>query len=125
MKQKLPPFLPLLQSLVNAYGPCGQEEEVREVCRMQLKPLVDEMWVDSAGNLIGKIEGKKGSSCAIRVMAHMDEISMIVKRVNEDGSLRVNPLGGSYPASFGQGPVDILGDQEVVSGILSFGSMHT
>ena len=51
--------------------------------------------------------GGKGGP-AIRLMAHMDEISMIVKRINEDGSLRVDPLGGILPGAIGQCPVDIL-----------------
>lgn len=115
----------LLQSLVQAYGPCGEENEVRTLCEKELRSLTDEIWTDAAGNLIGKIKGKGKSSPAIRIMTHMDEISMIVKRINEDGSLRVNPLGGAYPGSFGQGLVDILGDNEAFTGVLSFGSMHT
>ena len=118
-------MLDLLQSLVNAYGPPGQEDEVRYICEKELKSLADEMWVDAAGNLIAKIEAISPTSHPVRLMAHMVEISMIVKRINEDGSLRVNHLGGSYPGSFGQGPVDILGDAQIVSGVLSFGSMHT
>lgn len=117
--------LDLLQSFVHAFGPCGQEEEVRTLCQQQLSPLVDDMWIDPAGNLIGKVSGKNQDSSGIRLMMHMDEISLIVKRVNEDGSLRVNPLGGIFAFSFGQGPVDILGDKEHFSGILSFGCAHT
>lgn len=115
----------LLQLLVNARGPCGQEDEVRALCQKELQPLVDETWVDAAGNLIGKISGTDTALEAIRVMVHMDEISLIVKRINEDGSLRVNPLGGILPFAFGQGPVDIMGDRENCLGILSFGCMHT
>jgi hypothetical protein len=117
------PSFDLLQSLIYARGPCGQEDEVREVCREQLLSLADEVWVDPAGNLIGKVNGAD-STKAVRVMVHMDEISMIVKRINEDGSLRVNALGGLFPFSMGQGPVDILGDYHSFTGILSFGSMH-
>jgi putative aminopeptidase FrvX len=117
------PSFDLLQSLIYARGPCGQEDEVREVCRAELHAVADEVWVDPAGNLIGKVNGMD-SSKAIRVMVHMDEISMIVKRINEDGSLRVNALGGLFPFSVGQGPVDILGDNHSFTGILSFGSLH-
>lgn len=119
------PVFPLLQSLVQAYGPCGQEDEIRDLCKKELKSLTDELWIDAAGNLIGKVKGSNPASSAVRLMVHMDELSMIVKRVHEDGSLRVNPLGGLYPASIGQGPVDILGDFEQFTGILSFGSLHT
>jgi putative aminopeptidase FrvX len=119
----------LLQALINARGPCGEEQEVRALCQKHLAGIVDEMWIDAAGNLIGKISGSEqtGSqpSDSIRVMVHMDEISLIVKRINEDGSLRVNPLGGILPFSFGQGPVEIMGDKELFSGVLSFGCMHT
>lgn len=115
----------LLQALVSARGPSGEEDEVRTLCHQQLKPFVDDSWIDPAGNVIGKISGSKKNLEAIRVMVHMDELSLIVKRINEDGSLRVNPLGGIFPFTFGQGPVDILGDKELCSGVLSFGCMHT
>jgi putative aminopeptidase FrvX len=38
----------LLQELLRAYGPGGQEDAVREVCRRELEPVVDETWVDRA-----------------------------------------------------------------------------
>lgn len=116
----------LLQELITAKGPCGQEDEVRTICEKELLPLVDEMWIDIAGNLIGKVSGtKKEQSESINLMVHMDELSLIVKRINEDGSLRVNPLGGLHTFNFGQGPVDVMGDKKCFTGILSFGSMHT
>lgn len=117
--------LDLLQALIDARGPCGEEDEVRDLCQKEIEGIVDSIWIDPAGNLIGKVEGETGESGSIRVMVHMDEISLIVKRINEDGSLRVNPLGGIHPFSLGQGPVDVMGDQEVFSGVLSFGCMHT
>ena len=117
------PDLGLLQELLNAYGPCGAEDDVREVCRRELEPLVDEAWVDPAGNLVGVLRG--GDAPAIRVMAHLDELSMIVKRVERDGSLHVTQLGTMYPGNFGLGPVAILGDHETLCGVLTLGSEHT
>lgn len=117
-------IIEVLQSLMNAKGPSGEEEEVRALCSELLKQVADEVWVDPFGNLIGKIAGKSSSEPAIRLMAHMDEISMIVKRINDDGSLRVDPLGGILPCSIGQSPVDIMGDYECFPGVLSFGSLH-
>lgn len=114
----------LLQALMSARGPCGQEEEVRVLCERELEGFVDEMWVDPAGNLIGRVAGSERSADSIRVMVHMDELSLIVKRINEDGSLRVSPLGGIFPFAFGQGPVEVMGDRTLFSGVLSFGSLH-
>jgi len=90
-----------------------------------LKPVVDEMWVDEAGNLVGLVRGQDKDAPAIRVMAHMDELSMLVKRVESDGTLDLAPLGTMYPANFGLGPVAILGDHEQLCGVLSLGSEHT
>ncbi len=115
----------LLQELVYARGPSGQEDEVREVCKRELQSLCDETRVDAAGNVIGMVRGASAEAPVIRVMAHLDELALVVKRVNEDGTLRVNPLGGIYPANYGQGPVEILADGGIIPGILSVGPQHT
>lgn len=114
----------LLEELLLARGPGGQEEEVRDICHRVLEPLCDELWSDPAGNLIGLVRAPEPAEGAIRVMAHLDEIAMVVKRIDEDGALRVFALGGAYPVNFGMCPVDILGDHQVVTGALSFGTMH-
>src|SRR6202161_1029251 len=111
----------LLQELLWTYGPCGQEEAVRTVCARELQPWVDDMWTDDAGNLIGYIgvadaesrEHRHRSSTisegrATRVMAHMDELSMLVKRVETDGTLHMTQLGGMDPGNFGLGPVALV-----------------
>lgn len=116
--------LDLLQELLWTYGPCGQEDAVRDVCQRELRPLVDDTWIDPAGNLVGRIRGDSDSS-ATRVMAHMDELSMLVKRIDQDGIMHLAPSGTMYPANFGLGPVAVLGDHETVCGVLSLGSEHT
>jgi putative aminopeptidase FrvX len=129
----------LLQELLWAYGPCGQEEAVRAVCARELQPLVDDMWTDDAGNLIGYIGAtdahlddtahrsatSAGRSDATRVLAHMDELSMLVKRIEPDGSLHVTQLGTMYPGNFGLGPVAVLGENETFTAVLTLGSEHT
>ncbi|MBB5167485.1 M42 family metallopeptidase [Mycobacterium sp. AZCC_0083] len=113
----------LLRELLTTYGPCGQEDAVRDVCRRELEPLVDETSVDPAGNLVGVLRG--GDAPAVPLMAHMDELSMIVKRVEPDGTLHVAQLGTMYPGNFGLGPVSILGDDEILCGVITLGSEHT
>lgn len=131
----------LLQELLWTYGPCGQEDAVRAVIARELQPVVDDMWTDDAGNLIGYVAadpsaGDAGASThrhrteaipgtATRVMAHMDELSMIVKRVESDGTLHLTQLGTMYPGNFGLGPVAVLGDNETLTAVLTLGSEHT
>lgn len=118
----------LLQELLSAYGPCGQEAAVRVVCRRELEPYVDGLWTDAAGNLVGLLRGAPESADHVpptRVMAHMDELAMLVKRVEPDGTLALTPLGTMYPANFGLGPVAMLGERETLCGVLALGSEHT
>jgi putative aminopeptidase FrvX len=114
----------LLQELLSTFGPCGQEDAVRDICHRELAPRVDEAWVDEAGNLVGLVRGR-GDGPATRVLAHMDELSMLVKRVESDGTLRLTQLATMYPGNFGLGPVAMLGDKETLCGVLTLGSEHT
>jgi putative aminopeptidase FrvX len=116
----------LLQDLLAAYGPGGQEDEVRDVCRRALEPLVDELTMDAAGNLVALLRGTGEPDVpVVRVMAHMDELAMIVKRVEPDGTLRLSQLGTMYPGNFGLGPLTVLGDAEQFTAVLLLGSEHT
>ena len=132
----------LLQELLWTYGPCGQEDAVRAVCARELQPVVDDMWTDDAGNLIGYVAATPGAgdeptshdhrhrltfgpSAATRVMAHMDELSMLVKRVELDGTLHLTELGVMYPGNFGLGPVAVLGEHQTLTAVLTLGSEHT
>ena len=118
---------PLLQELVGTYGPCGHEDAVRDICLRELSSLADEVWVDAAGNAIALLRGDPGGphTPPVRVMAHMDELSMVVKRIDPDGTLRLSPLGTMYPGNFGLGPVAVLGRHETLTGVLTLGSEHT
>lgn len=119
----------VLSDLICARGPAGVEKDVAVVCERELAPICDETFRDRMGNVVGVIRAthvprEKAEREAVRVMAHMDEIAVIVKRVHADGRLRVIKLGGLLPISFGQIPVDIMGDEGIVPGILSIGSLH-
>ncbi|WMN20720.1 M20/M25/M40 family metallo-hydrolase [Pseudomonas piscis] len=116
----------LLRRLLLARGPGGQEDEVRAICVEHLRRYCDETRIDPAGNVIGRFAGHGAprAGSGICVMAHMDEIAMVVKRVMPDGTLQVVALGGANPVNFGMCPLDILGDQAILPGVLSFGSMH-
>lgn len=111
--------LALLQELVAIPGPPGQEEMVRDALTRHLDALGLAHRTDAKGNLLVGSEKPK-----IVVTAHMDEIAMIVRRVESDGGLAVGPMGGMFPWKLGEGPVQILAAKPI-DGVLSFGSIHT
>lgn len=114
--------LDLLQELVSIPGPPGQETTVRYALEAHLKRFGAKSRVDAKGNLLVAL----GSSDRPKVVvtAHMDEIAMLVRRVEADGSLTVGELGGLFPWKIGEGPVQVLAG-ESIDGVLSFGSIHT
>jgi putative aminopeptidase FrvX len=113
----------LLQELLLAYGPPGQEDAVRDVVARELHDLADGIEVDAAGNLVALVRGA-GEAPPVVVTAHLDELAMMVKRVEPDGLVTVTPLGTMYPGNFGLGPVVLLGDAGELPGVLSLGSEH-
>lgn len=117
-------FLSLLEELLKAHAPSGQEQEVDEILRRRTEGVCDEVRMDPGDNFVGLVRGARGGG-AVRVFAHKDEVAMIVKRVEADGRLSVRPLGGMNPWVVGQGLVDVLADRETLTGVLSCGCMHT
>lgn len=89
----------LLKRLSETPGVSGREERVRALVIEELRPLVDELRVDALGNVIAVKKGSGQDSERRRVMlaAHMDEIGFMVKYIDDDGFVRVQPLGGFDP----------------------------
>lgn len=113
----------VIAELVMHHSPSGVETEINQFLMQRFASLGVEVWGDRADNIIAKIPGKN-SQRAIAITAHKDEIGAIVKTVGDAGRVEVRKLGGSYPWIYGEGVVDLLGDHETISGILSFGSRH-
>ncbi|WP_413200593.1 M42 family metallopeptidase [Nostoc piscinale] len=113
----------IIEELVMHHSPSGVEGEINQFLLQQFAALGVEVWSDRADNIIAKIPGKD-STRAIAITAHKDEIGAIVKTVGEAGKVEVRKLGGAFPWVYGEGVVDLLGDNETISGILSFGSRH-
>ncbi len=84
------------------------------------------LWtIDARGNLLATTSDVIPDKPRIVVTAHLDEIALLVQRINPDGTLAVLPLGGAHPWKWGEGPVDILSGETPLQGVLSFGSLHT
>ncbi len=72
----------------------GREAHIRGVIEALMRPLVDEVRTDAMGNLICKKNGNGADKKKILLCAHMDEIGFIVTFVEENGMLRIAPVGG-------------------------------
>lgn len=84
----------LLKRICEAPGIPGYEDAVRAIVVEEMRPLVDDLTVDALGNVIGTKKGSGGGGPKVMLAAHMDEIGFLVKYVADNGSLRLQPLGG-------------------------------
>ncbi len=119
--------LELIRELTRLPGPPGQEKLVRDAVAAHAERLGCICETDARGNLLLSVPGATRLPDApdIVVMAHLDEIALLVVRVEDGGKLIVTSLGGVFPWKWGEGPVQILASSGPLDGVLSFGSIHT
>jgi endoglucanase len=85
----------LLEELSNAFGPPGNEDQVRRVLARALRDRVDDLQTDALGNLIAFKRGS-GAEPRLKVMidAHTDEVGLMITRIGKDGLLGFRAVGG-------------------------------
>ena len=112
------------RTLVSIPAPSNREHRIAGVICDQLKEMGLSPTTDAGGNVMVELEGTDPELPLWCYAAHMDEIAIVVTRIRESGDLDVSRSGSLYPWKLGEGPVEILGDNDTVLGILSMGSMH-
>lgn len=111
----------LLEKLSNAHGVSGSEGSVFSIIREELKGHVDEIREDAMGNLIAV---RQGGDFKIMLAAHMDEIGLMVKYIDDKGFIRFVALGGWYdPVLFTQRVV-LHGTSGPVYGVVGGKPVH-
>lgn len=89
-------MLDLVRKIVLAPAISGREDAVAEVIRTRMEPLCDEISRDKLGNLICLKRGSApdGERRKIMLAAHMDEIGFFVTFIEDNGFIRLTPIGG-------------------------------
>lgn len=83
-----------IQTLNAAFGPSGDEGGVSAAIAQLARPYVDDIYIDTMGNLICH---KKGNGCRVMFAAHMDSLGFVVTHIEKEGFLRIAALGGIDP----------------------------
>lgn len=92
----------LLERLTQTPSVPGREDRIRSFIESYIteKNLFDEIRTDAMGSLIAVRKARPAEGQAVetpkRVMlaAHMDQIGFLVRHIDDDGFVRVNPVGG-------------------------------
>lgn len=100
----------LLRTLSNSSGVSGYEHNLKDTIISAFKDHSDEIMTDKLGNIIVLKKGVNNSNnLKIMLAAHMDEIGLMVKDIEENGFLRFTSIGGVDPRT-------ILGQEVMVHG---------
>ncbi len=112
----------LLQRLADAPGPPGAEEAVRALMVPEMKGFVTApIRYDGIGSVIGQ-QGDKGP--VIMIDAHMDELGGMVRRVNPNGFMTMQMLGGWLDQALVDQRWVILGSKGPVHAVTGIRDIH-
>ena len=100
----------LTQSLLTP-SPSGSEERVTALFAEAIRPYVDEITTDPNGNCIAHRKGKKGPK--VMLMAHADEIGLMISYIDDRGFLYFNQIGaGPVTGIIGKKPIHLQNEKE-------------
>lgn len=114
----------LLAQLSLAAAPSGEERAVAALLREAFAQAGLSVQVDRAGNLSARVAGRDPRLPVSAVLAHMDEVGLVVRRVEPDGFLRVVRIGGIGRRSLAARQVQVLGAKGLVPGVLGVRAHH-
>jgi len=111
----------LLEKFTNAHGVSGSEDNIRDLLEMEIEPYVDTIRKDVMGNLIAI---KKGEGPSIMLAAHMDEIGLMVKYIDDNGFLRFVEIGGWFDQTLLSQRVIVHGKKGPIPGVIGSKPPH-
>ena len=111
----------LLKELTIASGVSGDEKEVRDIIIREIKDYVDDIKIDRLGNVIAKKYGKPGYPM-VMLDAHMDEVGLMVKSIDDGGLLKFVAVGGIDERILVSKPV--LVGKDKIQGVIGAKPIH-
>ena len=82
-----------LIDLMQIVGLSGHEDRVRRAIAARLSQMGIAHETDRLGNLIARFSGDPDAP-SVMVFAHMDQLGFFVRKIEQDGSIRVERMGG-------------------------------
>ncbi|MFD1334764.1 M42 family metallopeptidase [Oceanobacillus iheyensis] len=113
----------LVKQLSELNGPCGYEQNVAYFIRDYVEDKVDSVQVDAMGNVIARKKGGKPGPVTL-ITAHMDEVGFIIKKIENNGLLRFEKLGGHDDRILLAQSVKVLGSKQEIDGVIGTMSAH-
>lgn len=113
-----------IKELTELNGVSARENKIIEYMFDQFAKNVQEVRVDKVGNVIAKIKAEKENVPKIMIFGHMDEVGMIIRKIENNGFLRIERLGGVSTQILPGTIVNITGKENEVKGVIGTPSHH-
>jgi endoglucanase len=84
----------LLKELTEAMGVSGREDDVRKIILDAIREHVDDIQIDTMGNILATKKGTGKQNMRVLVAAHMDEVGFMVTGFESNGTLKFKSIGG-------------------------------
>src|SRR5699024_1682417 len=84
--------------------------------------FADEIKTDNAGNAIGILN--PNASFKVLLAGHSDEIGLVINRIDDEGFLHFDKVGGINPKAAVGMKVTVLGYKETVTGVIGVNAQH-
>ncbi len=111
-------MIDLLKDITELTGVSGHEAQVRARLRDYVAPLTVSTRSDALGNLLAS-SGEQGG-LKVLVAAHMDEVGIMVRRIDDKGFVRFTTLGSLRPqvllgqrVTFASGHTGVIGTERL------------
>ncbi|MFD2656016.1 M20/M25/M40 family metallo-hydrolase [Gracilibacillus thailandensis] len=111
-----------LQELLHTPSPSSMEMEIQKKWMKYVEPYVDEIRTDHAGNVIAV--RNEDADFHLLLAGHCDEIAFVVNRIDENGFVFVDKMGGINPKAAIGMKVEIIGKVHHVPGVIGVNAQH-
>ncbi|RCW66926.1 M20/M25/M40 family metallo-hydrolase [Saliterribacillus persicus] len=111
-----------LMELLNTASPSSFEMDIQKKWIKDVEAYADEIRTDNAGNAIAVLN--KNAPFKILLAGHIDEVGMMVNRIDENGFIYVDKLGGINPKAAIGMRVEIINEAHRLNGIIGVNAQH-
>lgn len=120
---KMDPTLQMLKELTDAKAISGHEAEARDVMGKYLEPVSDRVYTDNLGSIIGEKVGDEAGP-KIMVAGHLDEVGFMVTRIDKNGFLYFQTIGGWWSQVMLAQRVTVMTKKGNITGVIGSKPPH-